>query len=91
MRLRSRSSLVVLYYYFVLFSGVSLVVLFVVMQPRTEGTVLLETSLGVIAIELYWAHAPRTCQVKRAKCCEELHVVGLFERVLFFFFFFFFF
>lgn len=29
--------------------------------PRTEGSVLLETPLGVVAIELYWQHAPRTC------------------------------
>ncbi len=47
--------------------------------PRTEGSVLLETAGGVIAIELYWAHAPRTCQVrtKRREEALELTVVPL--------------
>jgi len=27
-----------------------------------KGSVLLQTSLGAITLELYWSHAPKTCE-----------------------------
>ncbi|CAD6896769.1 unnamed protein product [Tilletia controversa] len=30
-------------------------------QKQEEGSVILQTSMGAITVELYWRHAPRTC------------------------------
>ncbi|KAL9941112.1 hypothetical protein V8E36_000600, partial [Tilletia maclaganii] len=30
-------------------------------QKQEEGSVILQTSMGAITLELYWKHAPRTC------------------------------
>ncbi|ORX46316.1 hypothetical protein DM01DRAFT_1152439 [Hesseltinella vesiculosa] len=31
-------------------------------MPPNQGNVILETSMGIVEIELYWDHAPKTCQ-----------------------------
>ena len=38
-----------------------------VMTPESAPYVEMVTSLGTIVIELYWQHAPRTCQVRRPR------------------------
>jgi len=49
-------------------------------QPPTH--VVLETSLGVMSVELYWDHAPKTCQNFSELARKGYYNNTIFHRVI---------